>query len=120
MPKRKPAVPFTGHWRFESMTESDNDFINAEVPGFIEFEPSGVGKFHFGYVRANLNGKVGLRDGKETIEFTFEAKDEMDDCSGRGWAMIEAGHLEGKIVFHSGDETWFVAKKAKGPRPRRK
>jgi hypothetical protein len=46
--------------------------------------------------------------------------DEMDECSGRGWAVLEGDELHGMIVFHGGDESGFVARKAKEKKPRRK
>jgi hypothetical protein len=114
MPKPKPSAPspFTGRWRIASMTQWDKDFIDAEVPGFIEFDAHGKGAFQFGYVRGNLHGKVGLRDGKRAVEFSWEGMDEMDQCTGRGWAVLEGEELRGMIFFHQGDESGFVARKA--------
>ena len=37
----------------------------------------------------------------------------MDPAQGRGWAVITGGELLGLIVFHQGDESGFVAKRAK-------
>lgn len=110
--KSKSENPFTGHWHIVSMSQWDEEYINAEVPAFIEFDARGTGRFQFGYVRGNLTGKIGLRDGKRTIEFTWEGMDEMDECSGQGWVVLEGNELQGLIVFHSGDESEFVAKKA--------
>lgn len=37
-------------------------------------------------------------------------EDEADPASGRGWAMLTAdGSLEGRIFFHMGDDSRFVA-----------
>jgi hypothetical protein len=47
--------------------------------------------------------------------------DEMDPCTGRGWAILEEDELHGMIFFHQGDESDFVARRAKAQkRPRRK
>jgi hypothetical protein len=47
--------------------------------------------------------------------------DEMDPCTGRGWAVLEGDELHGMIFFHQGDESGFVAKRGKtSKRPRRK
>ena len=40
-----------GKWRITSMSEWDNDFIDAEVPGYIKFANDWIGDFQFGYVR---------------------------------------------------------------------
>jgi hypothetical protein len=47
--------------------------------------------------------------------------DEMDPCTGRGWAILEDDELRGMIFFHQGDESGFVAKRMKPhKRPKRK
>jgi hypothetical protein len=47
--------------------------------------------------------------------------DEMEPCTGRGWAVLEGDELHGMIFFRQGDESGFVAKKApKRARPKRK
>jgi len=38
--------------------------------------------------------------------------DEMDPCTGRGWAVLQGDELHGMIFFHQGDESAFVAKRA--------
>lgn len=40
-----------GRWRITSMEVWDQDFVDAEVPGYIEFKDNGLGDFQFGYVR---------------------------------------------------------------------
>ena len=54
MAKPKPTSPFLGHRHIISMSEWDEDYINAEVPAFIEFNNNGYGSFQFGYVRGGL------------------------------------------------------------------
>lgn len=95
------------------MTQWENDFIDAEVPGFIEFEAKCKGCFQFGYVRGNLDGRIGIRDRKQAVEFSWEGTDEMAPAQGRGWAVLKGDYLEGMILFHGGDESGFVAKRAK-------
>ena len=36
--------------------------------------------------------------------------------AGRGWAKLEGDELNGLIVIHLGDESDFVAKRAKAPK----
>jgi hypothetical protein len=39
-----------GRWRIVWMEVWDQDFVDAEVEGYFEFEPTGSGEFQFGYV----------------------------------------------------------------------
>jgi hypothetical protein len=53
-----------------------------------------------------------VRQGKPAVEFTWEGQDEMDPASGRGWVVLEQEKaLKGRIHFHGGDESDFVARK---------
>ena len=93
------------------MTEWDNDFIDAELPGFIDFAKDGLGDFQFGYVRCDINWRETERDGEQAVEFSFEGMDEMEPCSGRGSAFVTRDELDGMIYFHRGDESGFKALK---------
>jgi hypothetical protein len=46
------------------------------------------------------------------VDFAFEGFDEGDEVSGNGWAELSGGKLTGRIAFHLGDESGFVAEKA--------
>ena len=52
-----------------------------------------------------------IYQGTERLEFSWEGEDEMDPVSGRGWAIIEDGQLQGRLYFHEGDASGFVAEK---------
>jgi Plasmid pRiA4b ORF-3-like protein len=110
--KPKPKSPFQGRWHIASMSNWDEDYFNAEVQAYFEFEPNQRGQFRFGYVRGDIDYREGPRDGKPAVEFSFEGNDEMDPCSGRGWAVLDGEELNGMIFFHLGDESDFVAEKA--------
>src|ERR1022692_1046372 len=112
--KAKPGSTFTGLWHIVSMTEWDEDFINAEVQGFIEFNDKNSGSFQFGYVSGDMDCRLTTRDGEPAIEWTWDGNDEMDHAEGRGWAVLKGDELHGMIYFHEGDESGFVATKAKG------
>jgi len=50
----------------------------------------------------------------------LQGKDERDDASGRGWAVIDqGGTLTGRLYFHQGDDSAFTARRTDGGRPRR-
>ena len=108
MSKRKTQI--VGQWRITSMTEWDQDFVDAEVPGYIEFTKDGLGEFQFGYVRCGIDWRTTERDGQQAVEFSFDGMDEMTPTSGRGWAVLNGNTLDGMIFFHQGDESGFSAK----------
>jgi hypothetical protein len=109
--KAKPTNLFTGRWRITHMDERDQDFVDAEVEGYIEFAADGSGEFQFGYVWGGMDCRLTTRDGQPCVEWTWDGNDEMDPAQGRGWAVIKSGELHGLIAFHLGDESGFVAKK---------
>jgi hypothetical protein len=111
--RRKPDSPFTGLWHIVSMEEWDEDYFNEEVQAFIEFEENGTGHFQFGYVRGYMDWRVSIRDGEPAAEWSWEGYDEMDQVVGRGWAKPKGDELHGMIFIHLGDESGFVAKRAK-------
>jgi hypothetical protein len=113
--KSKPKSPFTGLWDIVSMSEWDEDYINEEVQAFIEFEDNGTGNFQFGYVSGYMDWRPTTRDGKPAPEWSWEGGDGADGTplTGRGWAKLEGDELQGMIFIHLGDESGFVAKKAK-------
>jgi hypothetical protein len=119
----EPKSPFVGRWHIVSMTEWDQDYVNEEVQGFIEIEADGMGEFHFGYVRGGMDCRFTTRDGEPAVEWTWDGNDEMDPAQGRGWAVLRGDELHGMIMFHLGDDSGFVARKAepaKSPAPRKR
>jgi hypothetical protein len=108
----KAKSPFEGRWHIVSMTEWDDDYINAEVQGFIAFDAKGGGKFQFGYVSGSMDCKLTTREGEPAVEWDWEGNDENDEAEGSGWAVQKGEELHGMIHFHMGDESGFVAKRA--------
>jgi hypothetical protein len=85
--KSKTPTPFEGRWRITLMEMWAQDFVDAEVEGYFEFRPDGMGSFQFGYVSGEIDYRDGIRDGKRSVEWSWEGNDEMDPASGRGWAV---------------------------------
>ncbi len=100
---------FYGYWRIKEMEMHDQDFIDAEVPGYFQFDDDQSGQFHFGYVHGYMNFRFSMKKGKDFLEFSWEGKDEMDPASGRGFATIEGEVLKGHLSFHQGDDSEFKA-----------
>ena len=112
MPKNAAASnPFTGRWQITHMDQWDQDFVNAEVEGYVEFAADGSGEFQFGYVHGSMDCRLGTRDGQPGIEWTWDGNDEMDPAQGRGWAVLDGYRLDEMIFFHQGDESDFVAER---------
>jgi hypothetical protein len=123
MARQKQESPFPGLWHIASMETWDEDYFNQEVQAFFEFEENGTGHFQFGYVSGDMDWRPGTRDGQSAVEWSWEGGDGADGTplTGRGWAKLEGGELHGMIVIHLGDESGFVAKRAKAQkRPRKK
>ena len=62
-------------------------------------------------VRCDIDWRETERDGHPAVEFSFEGVDEVEPCSGRGWATIEKGEMDGMIYFYQGDESGFKAQR---------
>jgi hypothetical protein len=121
MGKKKQKSQFTGRWQIVSMEEWDVDYVEEEGLAFIEFGADQLGEFRFGLTSGNIDYRITERDGQPAAEWTWEGVDEMDPCTGRGWAVLEEDELHGMIFFHQGDESGLVAKRAKASkRPTRK
>jgi hypothetical protein len=121
--KSQPQSGFIGLWHIISMDAWDEDYFNEEVQAFVEFEANGTGHFQFGYVQGYMDWRPGTQDGRPCVEWTWEGTDgaDMTELTGRGWAKNEDDQLHRMIVIHPGDESGFVAKRAKTPkRPKRK
>jgi hypothetical protein len=109
--KAKPESPFTGRWRIVSMSAWVDDYIDQEEEGFFEFDDTGGGEFHFGYVHGRMDCRLTTRDRELAVEWSWDGKDEMDPAQGRGWAVVKGDELHGMIFFHGGDDSEFVAKR---------
>jgi hypothetical protein len=73
----------------------------------------------FGYVHGQMDCCLTRRDCEPAVEWTWDGNDEMDAAHGRGWAALKDGELHGRIFFHGGDDSEFVAKKKGGKKTKR-
>lgn len=112
-----------GRWLIESMDQWDRDFIDEEVRGYFEFNAEGFGAFQFGYVQGQIDYRLGERDGKPALEFSWDGCDEMDPAQGRGWLLRAGEELKGMFFIHLGDESGVVLTREpvqKQPVPRKR
>jgi hypothetical protein len=101
---------FTGSWRITDMELWDEEARDLLGSAYIQFGSDGRGEFRFIAVQGWMDCRFGRKDAKPLVEFSWQGSDEMDDASGRGWAVIEgSGELTGRIFFHQGDDSAFTA-----------
>ena len=69
-----------------------------------------------------MDCQLTTRGGEPAVEWSWDGNAEMDAAQGRGWAILEGDELHGKIYFHCGDDSAFVAKKKSNApsKPRKK
>lgn len=107
----KASNPFVGRWRIILMGAWDQSYVDEEGEGYFKFTSKDLGKFHFCFVRGEMDCRRTTKDGESVIEWTWDGDDEMHAAMGRGWAVLKGEELHGKIYFHFGEESEFVAKK---------
>ena len=105
---------FAGKWRIVEMEMWDQDYVDMEVPGYIEIGSGGIGRFQFGLISGGIDGRVDRSGKSPRFEFSWAGQDENDPHSGRGWAVIADNVLRGRIFFHFGDDSGFKAFKKRG------
>ena len=112
--KTDEGMDFTGTWHIYEMKAWDEDYFNMEVQAYIRIDSNNLGDFQFGLVSGWIDGKlVDYADG-ERFEFTWEGNDECDPACGSGWIRIkEEDSLEGEFRIHLGDDSTFLARRAK-------
>ena len=111
--KAKHKNPFEGRWRITWMDQWDQDYVDEEVEGYIEFQPQNCGSFQFGYVQGQIDYCKILNNEQTTVEFSWEGGDGADGTplTGRGVASLNGGELQGTIYIHLGDDSDFKAVK---------
>ena len=111
MAKSKPKNWAVGRWLIESMTEWEREFIDEMVRGYFEFDSKDSGSFQFGCVEGQIDYRLGKRDGKPAVEFSWEGHGECEATLGRGWLVLEGDELKGMVYTHFGDESGIVLKR---------
>lgn len=109
---RKIPNTYLGRWHITEMESWDKDFIDLVGEGHITFEKKDRGELQFGAVECYLDCRIEKVGDQERIAFSFVGQDEGDEVSGRGWALLEGDRLRGRIYFHEGDESGFLAERS--------
>jgi len=87
----------------------DTTYIDLEGPAHITFDRDRLGSFQFGAVVGWIDYRLGSRDGNPVVEFSWEGRNDADPVCGRGWATVDGNRLIGRLFFHNGDDSAFVA-----------
>ena len=111
MASRTKQSRIQGRYRITHTDGWDKESLDMLEPAFIRFEGPHGGEFRMIAVAGDLDCRHGTREGRPAVEFSWEGMDEMDEASGRGWAVLEEdGTLRGHLFFHDGDDSAFSAK----------
>jgi hypothetical protein len=106
-------MQLAGLWHIYEMEMWDESYFNMEVQAYIEIDEQGCGDFQFGLVTGQIDGELISDNSNLKLDFTWEGSDECDPASGSGWLKLkDKNKLEGKIKFHGGDSSMFLAERA--------
>ena len=96
-----------GRWRIV-----ETDLWDADETGDdrIVVANDGGGELHLVAISATID----CRFEKDRVEFTWMGFDEGDEVGGRAWGVVgKDGAMRGRIFIHQGDDSGFVARRAK-------
>ena len=89
----------------------DRQDLDLIAPATLSINRDQQGWIAFIAVEAHIDYRVAVRDGHPAIEFSFQGTDEGDEVSGRAWAVLEGERLRGRLFFHMGDDSSFIAER---------
>ena len=102
---------FIGKYRITEMEMWDKNYIDMEVPGYIELHKNGTADFQFGLVSGG--GQYSYSKDGKYIDFRWEGNDECDEVSGEFELEINGNKITGTAIFDNGDESELTAIKEK-------
>lgn len=106
-------MKYEGIWHIVEMDMWDEDYCNMEAQAFIRVGSNGIGNFQFGLVSGGIDGEVVKTGNVERFDFTWDGQDENDPALGSGWLKLSGNDkLKGRIKFHLGDSSEFLAVRA--------
>jgi hypothetical protein len=108
---RRTRNPFRGRWRIVATDVWSVDELDGQVPAHVTFRPGRQGEMELLAIEADVDYRVGRREGKPCVEFSWEGTDDGQAISGRAWALVEKRELRGRLFIHGGDEASFVARR---------
>jgi len=108
---------FTGEWQITRIELLPTDELDLLGPAHFYFDRNGEGRARFAMLKAELGCcQYGCREGRPSVDFSWNGSDGGARVNGRGWAWIqEDGTLEGHFLIQGGEATAFWAKKPEKP-----
>jgi hypothetical protein len=106
-----PRISFRGTWRITETELWDSHDLDDVTEAHLTLGKSNLGELAFLCVSADVDYREVQRDGQPGVEFSFSGEDELTPVSGRGWAILNGDRLRGRLFFHCGDESAFVAQR---------
>jgi hypothetical protein len=110
--KARPSNPFRGKWRITATALWARADLDEFASAHITFGADRQGELAFVAIEADIDYRVGKRDGKPAAEFSWQGSDDGQPISGRGWALLDDHQIVGRLFIHQGDETTFTAKRS--------
>ena len=96
-----------GRWRIVEADLWDRSHLDLCGPATITISDQGRGEIAFGALRAALD----IEYSRDSVGFTWEGSDEMDEVHGDGSAqLLDDGSIEIEFAYHDGDEAVLKAK----------
>jgi hypothetical protein len=100
-----------GNWSIVEMELWDREALDLVAPAILTINKDGQGRMAFIAVDVHIDYRIVVRDGLPAIEFSFQGIDEGDEVTGRAWGVLEGERLRGRLFFHMGDDSSFVAER---------
>ena len=96
-----------GRWRIVEADIWDRDYLDLCGQAAITITDRSRGEIEFGALQASLD----IEYSRESVAFTWEGFDEMDEVRGDGSAeLLDDGSIEIEFAFRSGDEAVLKVK----------
>ena len=71
----------------------------------LSLEPSGMGSMGFIAISGGIDYRRTYRDGKPSVEFSWEGIDEGDPRCNRGWPVLAGDTMHGRLFIHASDDS---------------
>src|SRR5690349_23706451 len=81
--------PFLGRWRIAATDVWSADDLDGVSPAHVTFRGCRQGEMELLVIEADIDYRVGRREGRPFIEFSWEGTDDGQPISGRAWAFLE-------------------------------
>ena len=111
---------WTGRWRIVETDLWNDVSLDLLEPAYIEFGDHRLGSMIVGALQAGIDYRIGERDGRPAIEFSWVGDDDGHPASGRGWAQLKPNSaIRVNLFIHQGDEVVMTGVPTEVPPPSR-